>query len=326
MPFTPPLRIVDAHCDTLWTAPKEKRKLYEREAHGHLDLPRLQEAGVYIQFFALFSDPSHGASGFTTEALAMTERFYEAVEKSRGRMRPLLWRDELDDAPDDGMVFGLLSIEGAEPIQGRVDLLRSFFRLGVRAMGLTWNYRNELADGQLDSDSRGGLTRRGRAVVREMERLGMLIDCSHLSDAGFWDLVKETTGPIIASHSNARALCPHFRNLTDEQLAVIAERGGVIGINFYPPFLRQDGEASIQDVIRHIEYIAGRVGVRAVCLGSDFDGISSTPRGLEDCTRLPALAEELLRLGYAEADVRAIMGDNMVRLLKQVLPQRDPSL
>lgn len=322
MSFTHPLRIVDAHCDTLWAAPKQKRYLHEHSALGHLDLPRLKQAGVYIQFFALFSDPNYGPAGFTAEALAMTERFYEAVEASQGQLRPLLWREDLNDQSGEGHVFGLLSIEGAEPIHGRVDLLRSFFRLGVRAMGLTWNYRNELADGQLDAESGGGLTPRGRAVVREMERLGMLIDCSHLSDAGFWDLLDQTKGPIIASHSNARALCPHLRNLTDDQLTAIAARGGVIGINFFPPFLRQDGEATVHDVIRHIDYIAGRVGVQAVALGSDFDGIDRTPVGLEDCTKLPTVAEELLRLGYREADVRAIMGGNMVRLLKQVLPPR----
>ena len=322
MPLTPPLRIVDAHCDTLWAAPREKRALHERSERGHLDLPRLQEAGVYIQFFAVFSDPSHAAAGFTADALGMIETFYESAEASRGSLRPLLWRDDLDGAPQAGQVFGLLSLEGGEPLHGRVDVLRSFFRLGIRAMGLTWNHRNELADGQLESESGGGLTRRGRAVVREMERLGMVIDCSHLSDAGFWDLMSQTTGPVIASHSNARALCPHPRNLTDEQIAAIGERGGVIGINFFPPFLRRDEDASIADVIRHVEYIAGRVGVQAVCLGSDYDGISRTPVGLEDCTKLPALAEELLRLGYSEDDVRAIMGGNMVRLLKHVLPNR----
>lgn len=321
----PSLQIVDGHCDTLWAAPKQNRALHERSGRGHLDLPRLLEAGVFVQFFALFSDPDHRKNGFTPEALAMVEHFHQAVEDSRGLLRPLLWREDLEE-PHTQSVYGLLSIEGAEPIHGRIDLLRAFFRLGVRAMGLTWNYRNEVADGQLDSVSGGGLTRQGIAVVSEMERLGMLIDCSHLSDAGFWDLLEHTTGPVVASHSNARALCPHLRNLTDEQMQALADRGGVIGINFLPDFLRADGAATVADVIRHIEYISGRIGPSAVGLGSDYDGISRTPTGLEDCTKLPVIAEELLRLGYRESDVRAIMGGNFLRVLGATLPRRPAPL
>lgn len=313
--------IADGHCDTLWQAPKEQRTLTERSDRGHVDLPRLVEAGVRIQFFALFSDPSHGAVGFTAEALAMIERFYEAVGQSGGQLLPLRWREDLDQmAP--GRVLGLLSLEGGEPLHGRVDLLRAFFRLGVRAMGLTWNHRNELADGLLDAEARGGLTPRGRAVVREMERLGMIIDCSHLSDTGFWDLLEHTTGPIVASHSNARAVCPHGRNLTDEQLRAVAARGGIVGINFLPAFLKAEGPATLDDVIRHIDHIAAVAGVGTVGLGSDFDGISKTPVGLEDVTKTGALAEALLRRGYNEEAVRGIMGENWLRLLRRVLPER----
>lgn len=317
--WSPALRIVDAHCDTLWTAPKEGRSLIERSERGHLDFPRLLEGGTCVQFFALFSDPSHGHSGFTLEALAMLERFYQAADNSEGRLRPLLWREDIDKL-DPGRVLGLLSIEGAEPLQGRVDILQFFFRLGVRAMGLTWNHRNELADGQLDSPSRGGLTPRGRAVVSEMERLGMVIDCSHLSDASFWDLLEHTNGPIIASHSNVRAIRNHLRNLTDNQIRALAERGGVIGINFLPHFLVDHGEASIDDVVRHIDYIAELVGSQAIGLGSDFDGISRTPIGLEHAGKMPALAEALLHRGYSDHDIRNVMGENFLRLLSKTLP------
>lgn len=319
--FQPPLRIVDAHCDTLWTAPREERTLLIRSSQGHLDLPRLLSAGVHVQFFALFSDPHHGRVGFTVEALAMIERFYEAVDGSSGVLRPLLWQEDLEHV-GEGHVYGLLSIEGAEPLHGRIDLLRLFFRLGVRAIGLTWNYRNELADGQLDAESGGGLTPSGRAIVQEMERLGMLIDCSHLSDAGFWDLAQRTSGPFIASHSNSRAVCDHRRNLTDEQMQVVAGRGGVMGINFHPGFLRTGGDATLDDIIRHIDYMAERVGPQAIGLGSDFDGISRTPIGVEDTTKLPRVADALVRRGYGETDIRGIMGENFLRVLQAALPQK----
>src|SRR5690606_30161839 len=126
-------------------------------------------------------------------------------------------------------------------LAGSVEILRIFYRLGVRAVGLTWNYRNELADGQAEAESGGGLTRAGRAVVREMERLGMLIDVSHLSDASFEQVLEVAEGPVFASHSNARRICRHPRNLTDEQIRAIAARGGVIGINFAPQFLVEEG-------------------------------------------------------------------------------------
>ena len=173
--WNPPLCIVDAHCDTLWAAPRQSRTLTEQSTKGHLDLPRMVHGGVQLQFFALFSDPDHGRTGFTAEALGMIQRFYEAAEASEGVLQPLLWREDLSMTVP-GRVLGLLSLEGGEPLCGRVDLLRIFFRLGVRAVGLTWNYRNELADGQLDGVSGGGLTPKGRAIVAEMERLGMIID------------------------------------------------------------------------------------------------------------------------------------------------------
>lgn len=224
------LRIVDAHCDTLWAAPKQRRDFTKRSVHGHLDIPRLQEAGVALQFFALFSDPAHGSHGYTRKALQMIDLFYQAVNKTEA-FWPLLWRDQIERIRAGDGVAGLLAIEGGEALGGSVEILRCFYRLGVRSVGLTWNGRNELADGQLETGTGGGLTRAGVKIVAEMERLGMLIDVSHLSDPGFWHLLEVTTAPVIASHSNARSQCNHLRNLTDEQIRALARRGGFIGIN-----------------------------------------------------------------------------------------------
>lgn len=314
------LCIVDAHCDTLFTAPRQGRRLAEASERGHLDLPRLKAGGVSLQFFALFSAPEFGPAGFTLKALEMIDHFYEATQEDPD-LWPLLWREDVP-LVGQGKVAGLLSIEGAEPLGGSVAALRAFHRLGVRAVGLTWNYRNELADGQLEAESRGGLTSKGRAIVQEMARLGMLIDVSHLSDTGFEHVLETVSGPVIASHSNARAVCNHLRNLTDNQIRALATCGGVMGMNFAPYFLREGAHASIDDVIRHIDHIAALVGPRYIGLGSDYDGIEATPRGLEHPGRLLDLADRLLRRGYGEEDVRLIMGGNFLRVLAKVLPSK----
>lgn len=317
------LRIVDAHCDTLWAAPKQQRDFTQRSAQGHIDIPRLQEAGVVLQFFALFSDPAHGSHGYTRKALEMIDRFYQAVNKSEG-FWPLLWRHQIDKVRAGEGIAGLLAIEGGEALGGSVEILRCFYRLGVRSVGLTWNGRNELADGQMETGSGGGLTRAGVEVVQEMERLGMLIDVSHLSDHGFWHVLEVAKGPVIASHSNARSVCAHLRNLTDEQIHALAERGGFIGMNLMPDFLREDGQARIDDVIRHIDHMANVVGSAAhIGLGSDFDGVDSLPDGIGHVGDLPRIADALLRRGYSDADVRGIMGENILRVLELVLPKFD---
>lgn len=317
------LRIVDAHCDTIWAAPKQQRDFTRRSNRGHLDIPRLREAGVVLQFFALFSDPAHGSHGYTHKALEMIDAFYQAVSKAKG-LWPLFWRHQIAKVRAGDGVAGLLAIEGGEALGGSVEILRCFFRLGVRSVGLTWNGRNELADGQMETGSGGGLTRAGIEVVTEMERLGMLIDVSHLSDHGFWHVLEVTTGPVIASHSNARSQCSHLRNLTDEQIRALAQRGGFIGINLMPDFLREGGEAQIDDIIRHIDHMASAVGNTAhIGIGSDFDGVEKLPAGIEHVGDLPRIAEALSRRGYSDADVRGIMGENILRVLERVLPESD---
>lgn len=312
--------IADAHADTLWAAAREGRDWTERSAKGHADLERLIEGGVRLQVFALFSSPSHKGRGYTADTLAMIERYYAGVERVRGRYRvtTVRYRADLDDAGED--LKALLSIEGGEALQGSIEVLHAFFRLGVRAMGLVWNHRNELADGIGDAGSGGGLTPFGRCVVEEMERLGMAVDVSHLSPAGFWDVARRAQRPFYASHSNARAVADHPRNLDDDQLRAIADCGGVVGINFSPAFLSGKEVAGIDDVVRHIEHIASVAGIDSVCLGTDYDGIPYTPEGLEDASKLVRLAEELLRRGWSQSEVEAVMGGNLLRFFRRVLP------
>ncbi|HEY8496697.1 MAG TPA: dipeptidase [Limnochordales bacterium] len=311
--------VVDAHCDTVLRL-VNGGSLDDPEPAGHVDLPRLVAGGVDLQIFALWVDARQRRGGFTVRCLELLEAVEREVAAHPDRLQLILTRRDLEAARAAGKIGVLLSIEGGEALEGSLAALRAFYRLGVRALGLTWNGRNELADGCGDADSGGGLTAFGRRVVQEMNRLGMVVDVSHLSERGFWDVLEISQHPIIASHSNARAVCDHRRNLYDAQIRALAERGGVMGMNFCPEFLRSDGPATLDDVVRHIDHIVNLVGPDHVGLGSDFDGIDSTPIGLEDVSRLPALTEALLARGYDEASVAKILGGNFLRVFQSVLP------
>ena len=288
-----------------------------KRPEGHLDVERLAAAGVDLQVFALYA-PVTSARGPLHEALLMAEIFWRAVDQ--GLLHPVLWSDDV--RADSTTVRGLLSLEGADALQGDVELLRIFFRLGVRAMGLTWNGSNALADG-VDAAEEGGsgLTTVGRRVVEEMNRLGMLVDVSHLSERSFWDVVSVCEGPVIASHSNAQAICPHRRNLSDSQLQAVAAGGGVVGLNFYPPFLTSGGGAGICDILRHAEHMLAVMGRGDVGLGSDFDGVSGLPEGIKGVESLPLLAEAFEKEFGPEVTAE-IMGGSFFEVLVSVLPTR----
>jgi len=285
-----------------------------------VDLPRLMAGGVDLQVFALWVDPRQRRSGFTVRCLELLEAVRQAVDAHPDRLQLVETRRDLDEVQRSGKIGVLLSIEGGECLEGSLTALRAFRRLGVRALGLTWNLRNDLGDGVGQAESRGGLTAFGRQVVHELNRLGMVVDVSHLSEAGFWDVLEVSSQPVIASHSNARAVCDHPRNLTDAQIRALAQMGGVMGMNFCPEFVVSDGSPTVEDVVRHIDHIVSLVGPDHVGMGSDFDGIDGTPVGLEDVSRMPAITEALLARGYDEDSVRKIMGGNFLRVFQQVLP------
>jgi membrane dipeptidase len=219
---------------------------------------------------------------------------------------------------NEGKIAAMLSIEGADIIEGRLSILRILYQLGVRMVGLVHSRRNLLADGVADSRTNGGLSTLGVEVVEELNRLGLIIDVSHLNDAGFWDLMDLVKSPVIASHSNCRAVCSHPRNLTDDQIQALAQRRGVIGINFAPSFIHPVN-ATIERLVDHIDHIVDVVGPEYVGLGSDFDGISSTPERLNDVSQMPRITQELTRRRYSEAEIRQILGLNHLRIFKQVL-------
>lgn len=312
--------VADMHADSVLAVQAGRRRLLQRSAEGHADLPRLLEAGVKLQVFALWPDPRRYQGGRAlAQVMELLALLLREVEESGGRMVLVRAAGDLAEQPPEGSLQVLLSIEGGEGLGGSLGALENFYRLGVRALGLTWNCRNELADGCLEAGTGGGLTRFGRQVLGRMQELGMVIDLSHLSEAGFYDVLEHSRGPVVASHSNARAVCDHPRNLTDSQIRALAARGGVMGINFCPDFLCQGRPATVDDVVRHVDHVASLVGIEHVGLGSDYDGIKATPLGLEDVRRLPALTKALLARGYSEAAIRAVLGENVRRVLREVL-------
>lgn len=309
--------VVDAHCDTLTAMPEQNRRLGEYSGGGQLDLPRLKTGGIKMQFFAAFVAPE-----FKTRAarrtLELIDLFHREMEENKKDIQHVKSQAEIMKALHSGKIAALLSVEGGEALEGSIGVLRMLHRLGVRSLTLTWNGRNELGDGVGEERTGGGLTSFGAAVVEEINRLGMLADVSHLSEKGFWDVLKVSRQPVIASHSNCKALCEHPRNLSDEQIRALAKEGGVMGITFVPAFLGGK-KPSVKEVLDHIDHAVAVGGVGCVGLGSDFDGTDSIPFELEDCTRFPAVTRGLIDRGYPDKAIKKILGGNFLRILGQVL-------
>ncbi len=310
--------VVDGHCDTLTTALEQGRDMGKYSESGQLDLPRMVEGGVNVQFFAVFVSPRFKDMALK-KSLQYIDMFHLIMERNKELVEPALKFDDIYRITGKNKIAAILSVEGGEALAGDIGMLRVLYRLGVRSLTLTWNGRNELGDGVGEGDKAGGLSLLGCQVVKEMNRLGMLVDVSHLSEKGFWDVARESEKPFAATHSNCRALCNHRRNLTDEQIEYLALTGGVIGITFVPEFIHES-HPGLEGLVAHIDYIASRYGTGCIGLGSDFDGMDNFTPGLEDVTKLPRLAQVLLDRGYSEGDVSGIMGGNWLRLLEKVLP------
>ncbi len=296
--------VADAHADTLYALAIDKRRR-ERLA---VTPERLRVGGVGIQTFALFAG-AKGPSG------TPYQDGLDMMAQIENLGVPVLRRALPDTPPDTPM--GIISIEGGEVLEGKLERLHEFHtQARIRMVALTWNHENEIGHPSKHG-SKEKLKPFGRELLREMDYLGILVDASHLSDACFFDAAERAKLPIIASHSNLRKICPVSRNLTDEQVKLIIERGGFIGINFYSHFLAEDRDATLDDVLRHIDGICELGGERVLGFGSDFDGIESWPEGLADPSDFPRLIELLLGHGYTQRQVEGIAGLNLWNVLKR---------
>ena len=310
--------IIDGHCDSILDAVTGHRSLTEESTDGHLDFPRLKKAGISVQFFAAYIGSDFKPERSLKRALQLIDTFYYEIEKSQGQVSLVTNYQEIVSTTSQGHIGALLAIEGGEAIAEDLGVLRMLYRLGVRSIGLTWNQRNAIADGVGERASGGGLTVFGKAVIQEMNNLGILIDVSHISERGFWDVLATSSKPIVATHSNSMSVCNHPRNLNDKQIKALAKSGGVMGMNFAPDFICPMSP-SLNRLVDHIDYIADLVGIEVIGLGSDFDGIEETPEGLENVTKLPRIFEELSNRGYKDEQIRKIAGENFLRVIKEVL-------
>jgi membrane dipeptidase len=260
-PFTPPYYDLKP-----WP---EQMSLGKRTKFGHVDIPRMMEGGVNCPVFAVCVTALYKPERALMRSMEMLDTFYNELAENKDKIMLALSTEEIRKAKKDGIISSMLSIEGGESIEGNLAVLRLFHRLGVRMSGLTHNNRNRIGDGIAEARTKGGLTEFGVQLVKELNRLGIVIDVSHLSDNGFWDVIETSKAPIIASHSNSRKLCGISRNLNNDQIKALSESGGVVGINFWPLSISKH-KSDIEKALDHIDHISELVGVDYVGLGSDF--------------------------------------------------------
>lgn len=334
--------VVDFHCDgILATLPDSayiieegvRRTLSERSDKGHVDIPRLLEGGVDCQVFSHFVEPIYNQIA-PNRMLQVLGYSFSEIEKS-DKLSLVTKYDEIIE--NDGKVISfMIGFEGGEAIVQDLRILKVYHKLGLRRLTLCWNNRNMIADGVRWQRSRGGLTEFGNDVVQECNKLGILVDVSHITDQGFWDTLEVSKDPTIASHSNCRALCSSMRNLTDEMIKALTEKGGVMGVNYVPFFLtdvdlaklragddeekKKADSISVERVVDHVDHIVQVTGTTDnIGLGSDFDGVPMIAKGLEDASKLPNMTKALIARGYSDNEIEKILGRNFLRVIKKVL-------
>lgn len=310
--------IIDGHCDSLIDYVDGERRLTNPSEGGQWDVERARQAGVALQFMAAFIETKYKPTLSTWRGLQLLEGAHRWIANNVDQVLLIQKRQDLEAIPDPTRLGILLSVEGGEILGDSLFLVDVIYKLGVRALGLTWNQRNALADG-VGENTHSTLTQLGQDVVKRMNTLGMLVDVSHLNEEGFWQVLALSQFPIAATHSCAKSLCQHPRNLTDHQLRALAKHHGVVGVNFYPRFLKDEGPATRSDVVKHICHIAEVAGTETVGLGSDFDGIGETPEGLAHVGEYTLLLNDLAQAGFSASEIEQISGGNFMRLLSNVL-------
>lgn len=313
--------ICDCHCDTLTELYNKNASLYENEQH--FDIKRQIALGGGLQFCAIYVPTEvFRYQGGLRYTLCLLDKYNQEIKKLHENGIDVL---QVRTAEDAGNVLKhkaatLLAIEEGGAIDGSLEALRCLYELGVRAMTLTWSNRNDIADGINEEATGSGLTLFGKQVVAEMNRLGMLVDVSHISTAGFWSVIETTSKPIIATHSNAKSLCAHPRNLNDEQIKALAQNGGLAGITFAGQFLEEDwSNACIESVYKHIDYMLNLIGNDDhIGFGSDFDGISHPPYNIQGVQDYKPLIEYLSKY-YSNETINKITHQNVINLLQKVL-------
>ncbi len=307
------MKIVDLHCDTISHLYSKGGSLYKNSAQ--YDIERALASKIGLQFFALFTKPAEGNTCLR-EILKQIDKFWFEINNNRSYLYPVLSGADLTAAESEEKIGCLLHLEGGECIGNDNEILRVLFHCGLRSMGLTWNNRNLLADGGGEGHNAGGLSNQGRETIMEMDRLGMILDLAHISEAAYYQALEIYTRPVFVTHANARNLCSHWRNLNDSQLRTLADHGGVVGITQVSDFVKEDG-ATIADMLDHIAYIADLIGVQHIALGSDFDGADDMVLG--DVGKYNIFPSLLEGRGFTISEIENILSGNALRVIQQIL-------
>jgi membrane dipeptidase len=349
---------IDSHIDTIQRVLIGGVDLTQRSTTGHVDFPRLREGGMHAPFFALWVPVYYKGAEAVRRTLDLRDAMQSVLDAHKDQIELATTAADIERIVKSGKLSAFLTIEGGHQIDDDLAVLRMYYRIGIRAMTLSHFKNNNWADSSTDTPKHNGLTDFGKDVVREMNRLGMLVDVSHVSDKTFYDAIAVSTKPVILSHSSCRAISDVPRNVTDDMLRALAKNGGVVGINFGEGFINQKDAAAlmatvasastapdltgkalddyaaeeyrhdiggtrkafatVDDVAGHVDHAVKIAGIDHVAIGSDFDGISSPPQGLEDVSKMPALVAALLNRGYSERDIKKILGENYLRVIRAV--------
>jgi membrane dipeptidase len=283
----------------------------------HTDIPRLRQGGVGGQFWSVYVPTTFQGNDAVTATLEQIDVVERMMRKYPDTFQLATTAADVERIFKAGRIASLIGMEGGHSINGSLAVLRMFHSLGARYLTLTHSTNTPWADSGTDKPQVGGLSPFGEQVVREMNRLGMLVDLSHTSPETMEDAIRVSEAPVIFSHSDARALNDHGRNVPDAILKLLPKNGGVVMVTFVPGFLRADSKATLADAANHMDHVRKIAGADHVGIGGDFDGIPTVPAGLEDVSKYPALTAELLRRGWPESDVRKALGLNILRVMRR---------
>lgn len=310
------VRVIDSHCDVLYKLYRYPDLAFHRENEKlDVSLGALQNGGVCLQMCAIYL-PSEIRFPSMKDVLYYIDIWYEKM-LALPNVVPVQNGHDLNDVWQNGKTGLMLTLEGVEGLEGDPGYLRNLYRLGLRMVGITWNNANWAADGIMEP-RQGGFTAKGKQLLEECRNLGLMLDVSHLSEKAFWELCEWSSQPFVASHSNARAICSHPRNLTNKQIQEIISRDGRIGITFVPFFLTDNGKANFDHIVRHIEHICSLGGEHQIGFGSDFDGIDEWTIGIESPRGYPELYDYLLKF-YKESQVQRFFSLNWYSFLMKHL-------